>query len=678
MPTYKVQMKDSVLVDSEYPNQQFSTSETTQMTDTQYTFFTFEDVPDAYKYKVITGGNFSAYGKALSLGSYSGWGNTTKYKYFGACSFWCTVTAIDIDTVTYKTAPMLYTSVGSAYCSFDTDAYTSPPSQYFLWGSDGVSAAFCGAALKYGCRTGSPTTSATSQVNLTHASSNRPYLLISYNDDNVSVKFSSMEPSGGYVARHDYQLFKWTTTPTGECAATVKSVSNSIQWRIGDSGSVSSVEGLGNIDYCVVPADTFPASDNIQWRAVVTLNSGETATSAWQTISTQEALSSAECLSPKNVYVDATQPTEFSWRHIISTGTEQTAWDIQTSLDGNEWTDLASGTGPETTTTVAASTFEAGTLYWRVRTYNTDDAASEWSEPAQVTVIDAPDAPAVRIDQPTPRAKVSWQSTGQEGYEIEVDGESIGVFFGVYTTYLFDDFLADGGHVVRVRIQNKYGYWSEWGSAGFTVTNIPGEAITLDGVGGNVATLEWTTEGTYDRYIIYRDGEIIGKTTGTSWTDNLMTGDATYYVRGIAAEDGNYTQSNNANLQYVATANRLAAVEDWDWITLNLSATDTPTTSISAARQFAATSYTGRKYPVAELSEFYSKSISINTAFPLGSSDAKTFEGLIGRVVCYKSISGDSVIGVLGSLAKTRNPFYQAYTCTISQIDWEEAVSIDP
>lgn len=676
MPSYKVQVKDAVLVDSEYPNQQFTTSEATQMTDTQYTFMIFDDVPDAYKYKVITGGTFYAYGKGLNLSSYIRFDRVPMYWYSGYCSFWATLTTFDSNTVTYKTAPQLYTSVGYAYCDFITDAYTSPPSQYFLWASDSVGAAFCEAVLKYGCRTGSSSSNA--QINLTRASSNRPYLLVDYNDDNVSVTFSALEPSGGYVARHDYQLFKWTTAPTGKCAAEIKSVSNSIQWRIGDSGTVNSIEGLGNIDYCVVPADTFPAAENIQWRATVTLNSGETATSAWQSISTQEALSTAECLSPKNVYLDATQPTEFSWRHIISTGTEQTAWDIQTSLDGSQWTDLANGTGAETTTTVAANTFEAGTLYWRVRTYNTDDAASEWSEPAQVTVIDAPDAPAVRVDRATPRAQISWQSTGQEGYEIELDGESLGVFFGTGTSYLFDDFLADGGHVVRVRIQNKYAYWSEWGSAGFTVTNVTGEAITLDGEGGSVATLAWSTEGEFARYIVYRDGVPIGKTTDTSWTDNLMTEDATYYVRGIAAEDGNYTQSNNANLQYFTTANRIAAVEDWDWVELSLSTTDTPTTSITTARQFASTNYTGHKYPVPEMSEFYSKSISVSTAFPLGSAEAKAFEGLIGRVVCYKSISGDSVVGVLGNISKARNPFYVAYACTVSQIDWEEAVSVDP
>lgn len=674
MPSYKVQMKDAVLVDSEYPNQQFSTSETTQPTANQYVFMIFDEVPDAYKYKVITGGTFYAYGKGLDLRSYVRLNRVPMYWYTGYGSFWATVTSFVVDTVTYKTAPLLYTSVGHAYCSFMTDSYTSPPSQQFLWGDDGVSAAFCEAILKYGCRA----SVGSAQVNLTHASSNRPYLLVSYNDDNVSVTFSALEPSGGYVARHDYQLFKWTIEPTGKCAAEVKSVSNSIQWRIEDSGSINSVEGLGNIDYCVVPADTFPAAENIQWRAIVTLNTGETVTSAWHSISTQEALSEAECLSPKNVYLDATQATEFSWRHIISTGTEQTAWDIQTSLDGSQWTDLASGTGAETTTTVAANTFEAGTLYWRVRTYNTDDAASEWSEPAQVTVIDAPDAPAVRVDRTTPRAQISWQSTGQEGYEIELDGVSLGVFFGAGTSYLFDDFLSDGGHVVRVRIQNKYAYWSEWGSAGFTVINAAGEAITLDGVGGNVATLTWSTEGEFVRYIIYRDGVPIGKTTGTSWTDNLMTGDATYYVRGIAAEDGNYTQSNNANLQYLATSNRISAVEDWDWIELSLSTTDTPTTSITTARQYAATNYTGHKYPVPELSEFYSKSISVSTAFSLGSAEVKAFEGLIGRVVCYKSISGDSVVGVLGNISKARNPFYVAYTCTISQIDWEEAVSVDP
>lgn len=667
MPSYEVQMRYANLLDSEYPNKRFLTSEATETTDKQCVVMNFESVPETYRYKRLTGYSLYVYGKPLRYDYSYPWQGPVYAHYSGHAYVHAFSAAYDEDAVTYKTMPTEF-RYPSAYLYFDSGASS------FLWDSANGDGDIAAALLRNGGRVKLYNL----QANLTNASSNRPYMLAYYNDDNVSLNFLGLDPSSGYVARHNEQIFSWSTTLDGYCAGEVKGNTSKVQWRNGASGSVNTISGSSSPDYCTIPADTFPASDDIQWRAVLTLNTGETITSEWQSISTRETQCSAECLSPKNVYLDATQTTEFSWRHIIRTGTEQTAWDIQTSLDGSQWTDLASGTGAETITTVAANTFEAGTLYWRVRTYNTDDAASEWSGPAQVTVIDAPDAPAVRVDRTTPRAQISWQSTGQEGYEIELDGESLGVFFGTGTSYLLDDFLADGGHVVRVRIQNKYAYWSEWGSAGFTVTNAAGEAITLDGVGGNVATLTWSTDGEFARYIIYRDGVPIGKTTDTSWTDNLMTEDATYYVRGIAAEDGNYTQSNNANLQYLATANRIAAVEDWAWVELSLSTTDTPTTSITTARQYASTNYTGHKYPVPELSEFYSKSISVSTAFPLGSAEAKAFEGLIGRVVCYKSISGDSVVGVLGNISKARNPFYVAYTCTISQIDWEEAVSVDP
>lgn len=654
---YTVEMGSAVLVDSEYPNSQFSVSSAVQMKPTQHAVLTFEPPPEAYQFNVIE--RFSFYARAQVASE-----ATSYYVYL---SFFEFSEPVDVDNVTFKTEP-------SAVLGSDSKALEFWSRDYFQLAAGSATPAAGKRVLNFGLRTSSASSLI---VDLDPNSSSRPYVYVRFSPDIVTLKFDSLEPAGGFVDRGSDNLFRWATSPTGICAADVVITSSTVDWRIGETGSVSSLSGEG-LNSILIPKNTFPKADNVQWRVSAALNTGFTITSAWQTISTQETLSTAECLSPKNVYLDATQPAEFSWRHIISTGTAQTAWAIQTSLDGSQWTDLANGTGAETSTMVAANTFEAGTLYWRVRTYNTDDTASEWSGPAQVTVIDAPDAPAVRVDRATPRAQISWQSTGQEGYEIELDGESLGVFFGTDTRYLFDDFLADGGHVVRVRSQSKYAYWSEWGSAGFTVVNVAGKAITLDGEGGSVATLTWSTDGEFVRYIVYRDGVPIGKTTATSWTDNLMAGDATYYVRGIAAEDGNYTQSNNANLQYFATANRIAAVEDWGWVELSLSTTDTPTTSITTARQFASTNYTGHKYPVPEMSEFYSKSISVSTAFPLGSAEAKAFEGLIGRVVCYKSISGDSVVGVLGNISKARNPFYVAYTCTISQIDWEEAVNVDP
>ena len=72
-------------------------------------------------------------------------------------------------------------------------------------------------------------------------------------------------------------------------------------------------------------------------------------------------------------------------------------------------------------TTISAGTLSAGELLWRVRTYNTDEAAGAWSSPASVLVVAAPPTPTVDTEQ-TPRPLISWQSDGQQGYQIRIPG----------------------------------------------------------------------------------------------------------------------------------------------------------------------------------------------------------------------------------------------------------------
>lgn len=646
MPTATLKALRYAAIDSEYPDQSLTVGNIYQGSDKRFLLIAFDSVPTDLAYKRITEIRFYAYGK--------GFGNL----YVG-----CLNQTFTEDT-TYKNFGG-YVSSGQWLNDFEDSAYTAD--------SIFVAKGYWKKAIKHGIIISGVLGNA---ALISDSSDLRPYLLIEYVDDNVSLEISALTPSSGYVQQSSNNTFSWSTTPTEFSATEPTSTSATIQWRVGENGTVYSVVGNAATASCLLPAGTFPVSENIQWRVVLDVSSGYTVTSDWQTVSTAEVLSTAETLSPKNTYLDASQITEFSWRHIISTDTEQTAWELQISADNSTWSHLVSGSGAETFATIAANTLEAGILYWRIRTYNSDGVAGEWSEPAQVTVIDAPDSPAVRVVNSEPRASVSWQTSGQEGYEILLDGESEGVFWGPTNTWLAPDYLPDGSHVIKVKIQNKYGFWSDWGSAGFFVSNVPGEALTLDGDGGSNAQLEWSG-GAYDYYIIYRDDEAIAKTTDTNYTDNLFVKNSRYFIRGCTNDSGYYTESNSINLQYIISNNIISAVDEWNWINLELSTSDNPTERISISRQFTNTNYSEHKYPIAELSEFYGKTLSVSAVFSNGSFNAELFESLLGKVVCYKSISGDSVVGVLGAITKTRTPFWVAYTCNIEQIEWSEVISLD-
>lgn len=101
-----------------------------------------------------------------------------------------------------------------------------------------------------------------------------------------------------------------------------------------------------------------------------------------------------------------------------------------------------------------------------MRTYNADGIAGEWSDAAQIVVIAAPTAPSIQIKSTGPRPSISWQTSEQEAYQVELDGKlSGGTHYGTEKTWTSPAYLSDGSHTVRVRVQNQYGMWSDWGAA---------------------------------------------------------------------------------------------------------------------------------------------------------------------------------------------------------------------
>lgn len=146
-----------------------------------------------------------------------------------------------------------------------------------------------------------------------------------------------------------------------------------------------------------------------------------------------------------------------------------------------------------------ANTFTSGTKYWRVRTYNTDGTASAWSDKAEFIAINAPSAPSIVIQSTGPRPRITWQTTEQEAYQLTLSsGYASGTVYGTEKAWRSPVYLADGSYTVRVRVQNKYGMWSEWSAAALPVSHTEGEAITLTATAGNEAALTWQTAGSYD------------------------------------------------------------------------------------------------------------------------------------------------------------------------------------
>ena len=509
-------------------------------------------------------------------------------------------------------------------------------------------------------------------------SSYKPYMVVSYLDDDVTVTPTGMSPASGYVPKGSANVFSWGLSVSGECLEEVKATSTTFRWRAGSSGTINTI-ACGTAQKVTVPAGTF-TTDDIQWSVSVTLNTGETVTSDWITLSTAEAASTAKPVSPVGIVIDATISNRFSWQHIISTGTPQSKADLQWSADSSTWNTLTTVTGENQYYDVPANTFASGTKYWRVRTYNTDGTASEWSDAAEFIAINAPSAPSIVIQSTGPRPRITWQTSEQEAYQLTLsNGYASGTVYGTDKAWRSPVYLADGSYTVRVRVQNQYGMWSEWSAAALPVSHTEGEAITLTVSTGREAALSWQTAGSYDFYLIERDNVAIARTDAKEYTDKRSIGSVTYRVRGCYDDSDNYGVSNSDTVEVLPETNTICDLSTGAWLDMRLSETQLRTNRVSFAAGVSTVHLAGLAYPVEERSEQRDRSLAVACAWPHSQrASALALEALVGRLVCLKDHYGNMAIGTLPSLESNSDEFMRRYSFTVTHTNQEEAIALDP
>lgn len=515
-------------------------------------------------------------------------------------------------------------------------------------------------------------------VAVTTSGTNAPYLTITVDDsDTIGLELSNLSPASGAVIKTQDNLFAWSASADNySCAPEVEQASAVFRWRSGTSGTIHTISVSGNTQNVTVPANTFAGTTSIQWQVAVTANSGVVTTSKWVTLSTADATPTAAPLSPVDTVIDGSKDVLFRWQHSISTGTAQSKADLQKSTDGQTWTTLATVTGAARQWTCPAGTLTSSIKYWRVRTYNADGIAGAWSDAAQIVVIAAPTAPSIQIKSTGPRPSISWQTSEQEAYQVELDGKlSGGTHYGTEKTWTSPAYLPDGSHTVRVRVQNQYGMWSDWGAAALPVTNTPGAAITLTVQASSVANLSWQTSGSYDFYLVYRNGKPIAKLTQTQYTDELSSGSTTYQVRGCYADSSNYGLSSAVTVDVRAEVHQVSDLDTGQTLRLPYSDSQHRQTTRTLSRQVELLQLSGAYYPVAVEVDSGTDALSITAAL-LDESEIRQLMGLVGKLVCAKTPQGDMVIGYITSLPKQHDGFLTVFNFTVEQIDYDDEVTL--
>lgn len=309
----------------------------------------------------------------------------------------------------------------------------------------------------------------------------------SYSSVSFTVKYDAVSqvvpvnsPTSGIINAANAITFGVALETTGQVYAPFTIASATFYWRAGTSGNWTSVAmtPAGTAAAVTIPANTF-SHGTVQWYASATDNSGRTTETAVYTLTAMTAEVEAAPISPINTVESASGPIDFLWSYSSVDGSEETAAGLKWSQDGTNWTEytltkLGSNNLGVDRLTLPANTFAAGTVYWSVRSKNAANVWSDWSDVVSFRVFGAPLVAGVTADS-KPFCTVTWQTEGQEAYEIEVDGEIVGRWFGATVrSYTTRAPLSDGQHKIRVRAQNKYSLWSEWAECTADIVNGPG------------------------------------------------------------------------------------------------------------------------------------------------------------------------------------------------------------
>lgn len=531
-------------------------------------------------------------------------------------------------------------------------------------------------------------------VNKTLSDDSSPYVEITY-DDSVYVQselYPRTAPMSGYANPRNAINFTWVidraSTETYYCASGFTQASAALKWKT-SGGSWNTINVSGSTMSLTVPANTFPTASTIEWYLTGTDNCGQTCSSTHYTFSTAAGSASATAVSPINSVEDGSKQITLSW--TLSSTDGQTPpyidlWWKTPSESGSSWHSILNHATAKTSHTLSAGYFSAGECQWIVRAYNVDDVAGEWSKvngsyPSFICVA-APDAPVGLQATEVPRTTISWQSTGQEAYEIEIDGVSMAKAYSPSTnSWTVQDPLEDGTHTIRVRIQGVYGLWSNWAEIEISVENVPPwTSMVLTGTFDTDANLSLDFEGqSISNPVVqwYRDGKRIGTTHNTlQFSDRFVLGEHEYYAE-LWSNSGNYGRSNTVKGTMKSCETRIALIDYGSpWLSLPLSEKSDSVQSFVWSQASSLRHVLGSPYPVLEMGEAETLTGTYDCAFK-NVKDARHLEAMKGKVVILKSRGGQVLIGAMTGISKAMKDFYITYSFSVQQIFYEDFVNYE-
>lgn len=480
--------------------------------------------------------------------------------------------------------------------------------------------------------------------------SNFPYMEIVIDKDFLEVEpnnFSFVDATQPFVFGWSFPSSMYLYDPVIE--------QKSAEIRIKKSGedNFTSYYSDENGQY-TLPANTLEVG-NYEWQIEINTNDERTATSEWKGFTTTDALSDPVIVYPNQIVIDGSQSIKLEWEHVISTGSLPRGFDLQYRKNNGEWQTITEQRDTDAQYyDLPGNTLPSGNVEWRVRTYNSNLVAGNWSNPGVVIVRGASPAPIITQITTQPRPTITWEAEGQIMAQIRI-GDIVKTLYSAAKTYKWPDFLPDGPVMVEVRVQNEFGLWSQWGSMTVTIKNQAQEPVAISARIINYSA-SLSVVSSYPNNYIYRDGVLLGKVSQVddilSYIDYESVGKHNYQAMGVDEQD-NYQMSNMITVIVSLDCGMIGQAQSPEWIMLKRRRGSFPAHSIKTKKPVSLIYYQGKSLPVAHVSE--SLEVEHTLEFTVDKSTADQLQKLIGESIIYKDVRGDLIVGVMSGIECSRD-----------------------
>lgn len=389
-----------------------------------------------------------------------------------------------------------------------------------------------------------------------------------------------------------------------------------------------------------IPANTLEIGETYNYYAVLTLDDGTTAQTPTYTLDTNDGTASVVPLSPSNVVIYG--ETDFRWNYSNTKGTIQYAYDIQLSDDGAIWTTIFNHIVSSEQISAKYSGITAGIKYWRVRGYNQQDAAGDWSDSLSFVCNVPPSAPTITSITGNGRKTVAWDSTDQVAFHLLVEDTGTGkVIFDsgdVYssgTEYLINEYLPNGDYTVKVKIINVYGKASPYADAQFTESS--GTLQPTMGLDYNQETEEvliTAEDANASAFYLKRNGILIAKFAGGTYSDKYANGHVTYELISVDAYDNFGSTTGTIDVQIDSAK---IILPDGSTISVSDRWNDLFSAAVTEERRFQANEFLGASVPTHTFAKMRTKRYT----FVFEDKD-RIAPDLLGQVVFYADKFGNA------------------------------------